>query len=359
VAAAKSADSSRPRAPAVGSTIQLAFGRRPDPVAAKQAESKPEAIQGFDEPKPQTPADIINSRGFGRRAEASESGYPRQVAALRAAQALAAATDPQSTASVTESFQNKAMAYAPPPLHRSIAPTRHSHRADPAASHPSDAQCRCRGNRNQHPWSPRPQGRTAWSRLDPSRRRPGTTLDAGRDAGGPSARQCDSTTLQRHRDDPDCAAISSSRGPRRHDLLGRSMMADLRPLHGIGDRATADAVVSWSAPPRCAKPQTFCQLVSSSPGCALRTAARTDSHEGTFAGARCGSDPSQRGQFVSWVPRCAIAHLRSRFALSGRRERVLWRSNASQQSPRLLIGLQNGFLLGALVGILLAHPARW
>src|SRR5205823_1388377 len=63
--------------------------------------------------KPQTPADIINSRGFWDDVPtAANQATPAQVAALRARQALAAATDPQPTASVTEAF-NKAMAYAP------------------------------------------------------------------------------------------------------------------------------------------------------------------------------------------------------------------------------------------------------
>jgi len=71
------------------------------------------ATQAAAEPKPQTPADIINSRGFWDDIpKATNQATPAQVAALRARQALAAATDPQSTASVTESF-NRAMAYAP------------------------------------------------------------------------------------------------------------------------------------------------------------------------------------------------------------------------------------------------------
>jgi hypothetical protein len=87
-------------------------------VSAPKArpESKPDAKQASAdnaEPKPQTPADIINSRGFWDDVpKAANQATPAQVAALRARQALAAATDPQSTASVTESF-NRAMAYAP------------------------------------------------------------------------------------------------------------------------------------------------------------------------------------------------------------------------------------------------------
>jgi hypothetical protein len=65
------------------------------------------------EAKPQTPADIINARGFWDDIPKPASQVtPAQVAALRARQALAAATDSQPTASVSESF-NKAMAFAP------------------------------------------------------------------------------------------------------------------------------------------------------------------------------------------------------------------------------------------------------
>jgi uncharacterized protein YcbK (DUF882 family) len=112
---AKSADPvPTPRAKPVGSTIQLASADAQTVSGAKaKPESKPEATQAAAEPKPQTPADIINSRGFWDDIpKATNQATPAQVAALRARQALAAATDPQSTASVTESF-NRAMAYAP------------------------------------------------------------------------------------------------------------------------------------------------------------------------------------------------------------------------------------------------------
>ena len=123
VAAAKSADPvPTPRAKPVGSTIQLASADAQIVSAPKaKPESKPEAnkpeakqaAQASAEPKPQTPADIINSRGFWDDVpSATNQATPAQVAALRARQVLAATTDPQPTASVTESF-NKAMAYAP------------------------------------------------------------------------------------------------------------------------------------------------------------------------------------------------------------------------------------------------------
>jgi uncharacterized protein YcbK (DUF882 family) len=72
------------------------------------------------EPKPQTPADIINARGFwGDTPAAAKQATPEQVAALRARQAVGGA-DPQSTASISAAFQ--ALAYAPaasPPADRS------------------------------------------------------------------------------------------------------------------------------------------------------------------------------------------------------------------------------------------------
>jgi uncharacterized protein YcbK (DUF882 family) len=115
IAATKSADPvPTPRAkPQVAATLQLASA---DAQIVPGPKSKPEqkqAAQASTEPKPQTPADIINSRGFWDDVpKAANQATPAQVAALRARQALAAATDPQPTASVTESF-NKAMAYAP------------------------------------------------------------------------------------------------------------------------------------------------------------------------------------------------------------------------------------------------------
>ena len=115
IAATKSADPvPTPRAkPQVAATLQLASA---DAQIVPGPKSKPEqkqTVQASAEPKPQTPADIINSRGFWDDIPAAANqATPAQVAALRARQALAAATDPQTTASVTEAF-NKAMAYAP------------------------------------------------------------------------------------------------------------------------------------------------------------------------------------------------------------------------------------------------------
>jgi hypothetical protein len=210
VTTAKSADPvPTPRAKPVGSTIQLASADAQIVSGAKaKPESKPEATQASAEPKPQTPADIINSRGFWDDVpKAANQATPAQVAALRARQALAAATDPQPTASVTESF-NKAMAYAR------------------AATSPVD----------------RANVVAATAPIPP---RPGQQhLDARRDAGA-EREQCDvDDRARRYRDDPDAQPLRQAAGRDRHDLLGRSDDGhDLRPLHGIGDRATADAVV--------------------------------------------------------------------------------------------------------------------
>ena len=92
-------------------------------------------------PKPQTPADIINARGFWDDAPATANqATPAQLAALKARQAVGGA-DPQPTASVSEAF-NKALAYAPAassspvdrpnvvaasaPIPRNVRPTRNA-----------------------------------------------------------------------------------------------------------------------------------------------------------------------------------------------------------------------------------------
>jgi uncharacterized protein YcbK (DUF882 family) len=64
------------------------------------------------EPRPQTPADIINARGFWGDETAPKQATPAQSAAISARKALETA-DPQPTASVSPAYQ--ALAYAPPP----------------------------------------------------------------------------------------------------------------------------------------------------------------------------------------------------------------------------------------------------
>jgi len=101
-----------PRAkPQIGATLQLASAD-----AQIVAPPKPKAGPVADKPptgKPETPADIINARGFWDDVPAApQQATPAQVAALKARQALAATTDPQPTASVSNAaFQ--ALAYAP------------------------------------------------------------------------------------------------------------------------------------------------------------------------------------------------------------------------------------------------------
>lgn len=125
-AAAKPADPvPTPRAkPQIAAALQLASADaqlvappkpKPAPVAdktaAKSADAKPETSKP-ETSKPETPADIINARGFWDTPATPQQATPAQVAALKARQALAAATDPQPTASVS-SAAYQALAYAP------------------------------------------------------------------------------------------------------------------------------------------------------------------------------------------------------------------------------------------------------
>jgi uncharacterized protein YcbK (DUF882 family) len=116
-AAAKSTEPvPMPRAkPAVASTFQLAAAdvQVVQPGKPKQAASVDKKATSAEkaEAKPQTPADIINARGFWDDAATTpKQATPAQIAAISARRALASA-DPQSTASVSAAFQ--ALAYAP------------------------------------------------------------------------------------------------------------------------------------------------------------------------------------------------------------------------------------------------------
>jgi uncharacterized protein YcbK (DUF882 family) len=111
-AAAKPADPiPTPRAkPSVAAAIQLASADaqlvappkpKPEPVANKPAAGKFES-----------PADIINARGFWDTPATPQQATPAQIAALKARQALAAATEPQATASVSNAAY-QALAFAP------------------------------------------------------------------------------------------------------------------------------------------------------------------------------------------------------------------------------------------------------
>ncbi|MCK1423837.1 DUF882 domain-containing protein [Bradyrhizobium sp. 180] len=115
-AAAKSAEPvPTPRAkPQIAATLQLASADAQivAPPKPKPGADKPATAKSADA-KPETPADIINARGFWDDIPAApQQATPAQVAALKARQALAAATDPQATASVS-SAAYQALAFAP------------------------------------------------------------------------------------------------------------------------------------------------------------------------------------------------------------------------------------------------------
>ncbi|MBR0800204.1 DUF882 domain-containing protein [Bradyrhizobium jicamae] len=109
---AKSADPvPMPRAkPQIAAAIRLAAA---DAQLVPSPKAKPEVLDAAaSEPKPQSPSDIINARGFwGDDAAGPKQASPAQIAALKAREALEAA-DPQATASVKDNF-NRALAYAP------------------------------------------------------------------------------------------------------------------------------------------------------------------------------------------------------------------------------------------------------
>jgi uncharacterized protein YcbK (DUF882 family) len=109
VAAAKPADPvPAPRAKPASATLQLAAA---DMQVLPPAKPKQPAPSDKVEAKPQTPADIINARGFWDDMPAAPNqATPAQVAALNARKAMAS-TEPQSTASVPAAYQ--ALAYAP------------------------------------------------------------------------------------------------------------------------------------------------------------------------------------------------------------------------------------------------------
>ena len=101
-----------PRAkPPVAAALQLASA---DAQSAQAARPKPAPVaEKSAEPKPQTPADIINARGFWDTPATPQQATPAQVLALKARQALAAAAaDAQPTATVSPAAY-QALAYAP------------------------------------------------------------------------------------------------------------------------------------------------------------------------------------------------------------------------------------------------------
>ena len=218
IAAAKSADPvPTPRAkPQVAATLQLASADAQIVPGPKAKPEQKQTVQASAEPKPQTPADIINSRGFWDDVPtAANQATPAQVAALRARQALAAATDPQPTASVTESF-NKAMAYAPAassPVDRANVvaasapmprPARPARNAGAAATEINTVVAKgAQGQDAVVATSTRlaaAQGNSIWMRV--------VML-------APSASTCDvDDRARRHRDDPDAQPLRQAAGRR-------------------------------------------------------------------------------------------------------------------------------------------------
>jgi hypothetical protein len=110
-----------PRVKPAAATYQVASADNGFVAAPKSA--KPETIKadtGSAEPRPQTPADIINARGFWGDTPPTKpkQATPAQVATLSARQALAAAVDMQPTASISQAFDALAYAPVPSPLDR-------------------------------------------------------------------------------------------------------------------------------------------------------------------------------------------------------------------------------------------------
>jgi uncharacterized protein YcbK (DUF882 family) len=110
--------------------IQLASADLQSVHPQRPAQAAPIADKA--EPRPQTPADIINARGFWGD-DAPKQATPAQVAALNARRALEAA-DPQPTASVPQAYS--ALAYAPP----STSPVDHSNIVAASAPIPRSAR---------------------------------------------------------------------------------------------------------------------------------------------------------------------------------------------------------------------------
>jgi Bacterial protein of unknown function (DUF882) len=133
VAAAKPA----PAAPAphakVPAALQLASADVHAVQLPKAAQPAPAADKA--EAKPQTPADIINARGFwdDNAATPKQASPAQMVAAISARRALESA-DPQATASVPAAYQ--ALAYAPP----SSSPVDHSNIVAASAPIPRSAR---------------------------------------------------------------------------------------------------------------------------------------------------------------------------------------------------------------------------
>jgi uncharacterized protein YcbK (DUF882 family) len=97
--------------PQIAATLQLASA---DMQTVQPAKARPAAAadKAEGDPKPQTPADIINARGFwGDLSQTPKQATPAQIAAINARRALAS-VDPQSASVTPAAYQ--AFAYAPP-----------------------------------------------------------------------------------------------------------------------------------------------------------------------------------------------------------------------------------------------------
>ena len=137
LAAAKPADAvPMPRGKPASTTLQLASA---DMQIVQPAKPKQTAASDKSEAKPETPADIINARGFwGDMPAAPKQATPAQVAALNARQTTTS-PDPQSTSSVPAAY--RALAYAPAesPVDRASAPPARNTRAASANRNPAAA----------------------------------------------------------------------------------------------------------------------------------------------------------------------------------------------------------------------------
>jgi hypothetical protein len=100
-----------PRAkPQIAAALQLASADAQLVQTAKPKQAAADKNEQRSEPKPQTPADIINARGFWDDAPATpRQATPAQIAAIAARRAVA---DSDLTASVAAAYN--ALAYAPP-----------------------------------------------------------------------------------------------------------------------------------------------------------------------------------------------------------------------------------------------------
>ena len=229
VAAAKPVDTKSadpvpmPRSkPQFAAAIQLASA---DAQIVPAPRAKPAAVAEQAEPKPQTPADIINARGFwGDEPTTAKQASPAQVAALRAREAVGGrpAIDCQRAIhSHVREFQPCArlragglLAGRPFEHRRSLCTG--------SAQHSPHAQCRRRCHRDQQR---RCQGSARPGRrdhdVDPPLRCEGQrSLDADRVAGAKRHQRHADDSAWRYRHEPDARLLRQAAVSDRHDLLG-------------------------------------------------------------------------------------------------------------------------------------------